>query len=224
MSDSKQQNFVTHAGMFEFSLLILAMLLGWLFSVSPGAHFALDPRAAAWGVAAAFPLFVAFLLVEHLPVAPIQRIQETVLNTIGKHLAACNWMELAALAALAGVGEEALFRGFFMSWVESWGGYWAGLIASSIAFGLMHAVTWVYTIFACAAGAYFGWLYDATGERNLLPPILCHATYDFLAFLVIVRDFRREQAAAEEGEAEEGDEEQSETAEEPGATSSSNQE
>lgn len=205
MSLEKQERFLISAGLFEFALLVVAMGLGWLFAVSPGAHLSVNPTAVVWGTLAAFPLFLVFLAIEHLPIAPIQKIQETVLNTLGNHLAECNWLELALLAALAGVGEEVLFRGFLMNWLESLGGYWLGFLFSSIAFGLMHAVTWVYTLFACAAGAYFGWLYDATGERNLLPPILCHSIYDFLAFLVIVRDVHRERAEQDENEYAEDD-------------------
>ena len=203
MRFKSRDEFLTSAGMFEFSLLLVAMALGWLFSVSPTEHVAATPMATAYGVLAAFPLFLVFLGVEQIPVKPIQKIQETVLQTLGNYLADCNWLELALLASLAGIGEEVLFRGFLMTWVESWGGYWIGLVVSSVAFGAMHAVTWVYTVFACLAGLYFGWLFDATGERNLLTPILCHSLYDFLAFAIIVRDVRKERAAEKENATEE---------------------
>lgn len=35
------------------------------------------------------------------------------------------------------------------------------------------------------------------GEQNLLRPIVAHAVYDLLAFLVIVRDYRCEPTAAD---------------------------
>jgi len=193
-----REEFLSSAGLFEFSLMFVALALGWLFSIAPTEHVEATPLAIGYGVLSAFPLFLVFLGLEHLPIKPIQKIQETVMQTLGNYLADCNWLELALLASLAGIGEEVLFRGFLMSWVETWGGYWPALIISSLAFGLMHAVTWVYTVFACLAGMYFGWLYDAAGERNLLPPILCHSLYDFLAFVVIVRDVRKERAAEQE--------------------------
>lgn len=194
MSFNTRQEFLTNASIFEFALLVVGMLLGWFFAVPPNEHVQLNAVAVAYGILSAFPLFLAFLAVEQLPIAPIQKIQEAVLDTLGNYLAQCTWLELALLASLAGIGEEVLFRGFLMAWVESLGGYWLGLIVSSVAFGLMHAITWTYTLFACLAGAYFGWLFDATGERNLIPPILCHTLYDFLAFLVIVRDVRQREA------------------------------
>jgi hypothetical protein len=38
---------------------------------------------------------------------------------------------------------------------------------------------------------FLGWLLDATGERNLLVPAMTHAVYDYLAFLWIIRLYRR---------------------------------
>jgi membrane protease YdiL (CAAX protease family) len=198
LSFNNRQGFLANAALFEFALLVVGMLLGWIFSIAPNEHVSLNALAIGYGVVTAFPLFLAFLAVEQLPIAPIQKIQEAVLDTLGGYLAQCTWLELAILASLAGIGEEVLFRGFLMAWVESLGGYWAGLIVSSVAFGLMHAITWTYTLFACLAGAYFGWLFDATGERNLIPPIICHALYDFLAFVVIVRDVRQQEESPEQ--------------------------
>ena len=77
MRFKSRDEFLTSAGMFEFSLLLVAMALGWLFSVSPTEHVAATPMATAYGVLAAFPLFLVFLGVEQIPVKPIQKIQET---------------------------------------------------------------------------------------------------------------------------------------------------
>jgi membrane protease YdiL (CAAX protease family) len=64
------------------------------------------------------------------------------------------------------------------------------LIASSIIFGLVHAVTPLYALLATLVGIYLGLAMDYGGERNLLTPIIIHGLYDFLAFLVIVRTYR----------------------------------
>ena len=39
------------------------------------------------------------------------------------------------------------------------------------------------------AGLYLGLALDIGGERNLVPPILIHALYDFLAFMVVARSY-----------------------------------
>jgi len=195
-----RNEFLTSAGLFEFSLLIVAMILGWLFSVQPTVYANFTWQAVGYGIAAAIPLFVLFLGIEQLPIDSVQKIQQTVLDSLGRLLARCTHFELALLALLAGIGEEILFRGFMMTWIESYLGYGWGLGISSVVFGLMHAVTWTYTLFASAAGAYFGLMFDITGERNLVTPIVAHAFYDYLAFLVIVHDVRKSQPAEPEPE------------------------
>jgi membrane protease YdiL (CAAX protease family) len=41
------------------------------------------------------------------------------------------------------------------------------------------------------AGGFLGWLFDATGQRNLLVPIVSHSLYDFLAFIMIAREAKK---------------------------------
>jgi len=191
---------MTSAGLFEFSLLIVALILGWIFAVQPAENVSLDWKALLIGIVGAVPLFLAFLGIEQLPIEPVQKIQEAVLDSLGRFLAGSTHLELILLATLAGVGEEVLFRGFLLPWVESLGGYWWGLGISSLLFGIMHAVTWTYTIFASLAGAYFGVMLDISGERNLLAPIAAHAFYDYLAFLVIIHDVKKSEREYDEEE------------------------
>ncbi|TWT63627.1 CPBP family intramembrane glutamic endopeptidase [Rubinisphaera italica] len=193
MKFNNREEFLTNAGIFEFSLLVVALILGWVCSVQPTEYVIFSWKPLIYGLLAALPLFVIFMAIEQLPISSVQKVQQTVLDAMGRFLAGCNHLELALLALLAGIGEEILFRGFLMTWIESFAGYYWGLAISSLAFGLMHAVTWVYTIFATAAGFYFGFVFDITGERNLLAPIATHAFYDYLAFLVIVYEARKTQ-------------------------------
>ncbi len=74
--------------------------------------------------------------------------------------------------------------------MENYWGMTAGLIASSILFGLVHAITPLYAILATAVSIYLGLFLDYGGERNLLTPIVIHSAYDFLAFLVIMKAYR----------------------------------
>lgn len=74
--------------------------------------------------------------------------------------------------------------------MENAWGMTAGLIASNILFGLVHAITPLYAVLATSVGIYLGLFLDYGGERNLMTPIVIHAVYDFLAFLVIMRIYR----------------------------------
>ncbi len=191
MSYQNREDFLHAAGLFEFAMLLIGLFLGWLFSVGAVEQIHWNWPAVMWASLAGVVLFLVITTIERLPFNPLKSIQDTVVEIIGRPLSQCSLLELALLASLAGIGEEVLFRGFLMSWLESFAGHWIALGLSSVAFGLVHAVTWVYTIFAAMAGLFFGWLYDATGERNLLVPIISHSLYDFLAFIMIVREAKK---------------------------------
>ena len=87
------------------------------------------------------------------------------------------------IAALAGIGEETLFRGVIQAAVAQHvggpRGVWLGLLVAAVLFGLLHPVTPMYAVLAGAIGLYLGWLWLVGG--NLLLPIVTHGVYDFVA-------------------------------------------
>ena len=63
------------------------------------------------------------------------------------------------------------------------------IVLASIVFGFCHYITRTYFILATVLGAIFGWLYFAT--NNLLTVIVIHALYDFIALLILQREYRK---------------------------------
>jgi len=88
---------------------------------------------------------------------------------------------LAALAIMAGIGEELLFRGVLQGGLENPLGTWWALLIASLLFGLAHALTPAYFVLATLMGVYLGLIYVWTS--NLLIVIVIHALYDWLALL-----------------------------------------
>ena len=92
--------------------------------------------------------------------------------------------EIVAISALAGVGEEILFRGAVQA---SFG--WP---IATVAFGACHLGLsrrgWVLAARAAMAGGVLAGLAIATG--GLVAPIVAHAGYDFAALLWIRRQVR----------------------------------
>jgi membrane protease YdiL (CAAX protease family) len=187
-----RSQFLNLAAMFEGGMVGVAIVAGWLLGVNPLALLHWDFGAVAWGVVATLPLFGLFLLSIRFPIPPLERIQNLLVDFLGPSLAACRPFDLVGLAVLAGVGEELLFRGVLQPWLERYDPT-AGLIGSNILFGAAHAITPTYAVLAGVIGVYLGLLLDATGERNLLAPIITHGLYDYLAFLVVLRLYRERQ-------------------------------
>ncbi len=175
---------------FEGGLGGLALLLGWITDVQPLSSLQLTGTAISAGILGTIPLFLLFLLFFQHPVGALYPIKRTLIDVLGPLLSACRWHELLLLAALAGLSEEMLFRGFLQEWLELKAGPAAGLLGSNLLFGLAHMVTPLYALLAGVIGVYLGLLFDVGEQRNLLTPVIIHGLYDYLAFLVVVRTFR----------------------------------
>jgi membrane protease YdiL (CAAX protease family) len=185
--------FLNLSGLLEGGLILIAFLVGWIFDVNPVEHLKFSWTALGWGTLAALPMFGLFVLSQRLKFNPLGRIRRFLLEALGPSLAACRWYDLVLLAALAGLAEEILFRGLLQVWIEnSFDSKITGLIGSNILFGLAHFITPTYALFAGVMGLFLGFVFDATGERSLLVPITTHAVYDYLAFVMVVRSYRRE--------------------------------
>lgn len=190
-SPNNSDDFFKTACYFEGSLILVAIILGWLVDVNPFADLYFSEAAVFYGIAGTVPLFFLFLLTEQLSLEPVQKIRKLLFDTLGASFSRYHWADLFVLAAIAGIGEEMLFRGALQPWLERSLGMNAGLIISSIVFGLVHAVTPLYALLATLIGIYLGLSLDYGGTRNLLIPIIIHALYDFFAFVVLMRAYRK---------------------------------
>lgn len=191
------QNFFKTACLFEGSLILIAMLIGWLTGVDPFIDIHFSETDIFIGLIATLPLFLIFMALYHLPFDALGQIKNTLLQTLGPLMHRSHWSDLLILAAIAGIAEEILFRGTLQPWMEANWGATAGLIGSNIVFALVHAVTPVYALLAGAIGIYLGLLLDYGDQRNLMTPIVVHGFYDFLAFLVIMRTYSAQQTGSE---------------------------
>ncbi len=183
------ERFALTAAAFEASLTVVAIVLGWLLGCPPLRTFRFDFHDAMFGLLATVPPLAVFWSCLKLPLDPLQRIAAIMDETLLPLFRECGVMQLAIIAALAGVGEEMLFRGVVQAAVAdqigSPHGVWLGLLVAAILFGLLHLITPTYAILAGLIGAYLGWLwlfYD-----NLLVPIVAHAAYDFVALVYLVK-------------------------------------
>jgi membrane protease YdiL (CAAX protease family) len=201
MIDADRSQFLRLAAVFEGGLVFVALALGLMFRVDAFAEFRIETTAVVLGLAAALPPFLLLVAADYFRFSALERIKRIVLQLLGPSLVACRWYELAFVAALAGFGEELVFRGVLQRLFERWldfGGWGpiAGLIASNVIFGLLHALTPTYAILAAGMGIYFGVLLDANHPPNVVAPMLAHGVYDYLAFVLLRRAARTEAGLA----------------------------
>ena len=171
-------------------MALLAIFLGWLMDIDPFMNIGLSEPALLNSIILTLPLVLIFLALQQLQYPALQKIRALLSETLGAKLYQRNWADILILAGIAGFSEELLFRGVFQPWLENISNLTLGLILSNILFAAVHAVTRLYAVLAMLMGLYLGMSLDYGDTRNLLQPILVHAFYDFVAFMVILNSYR----------------------------------
>ncbi len=169
--------------LIEGGLALLALALGFVFSISLFQLINPDTRSLLAGVAGALVLGLAVAGLAMLPFAPVRRLFALMREFYGNFFGQAGVPELALLSLAAGAGEEFFFRGFLQTALQNLGGPWFAISVAAILFGMAHWITATYAITATFSGLLLGWLFYYTGD--LSAPVLAHALYDFLALLYL---------------------------------------
>ena len=197
----------------EYLMVPLALLLVWIFKL-PHAHSVwrqfVGTSHWSWGLAvglfATVPLLLTMGITEWARWKPIQDLHELVMLRIIPLFRGMPWWALLLIAAGAGLGEEWLFRGFGLQLLisffpVSWNPDLVSLIAIvliALIFGAFHAMSRVYFIATFLIGIYFGYLVQLSG--SLLPAVVSHGLYDFLALVYLMRLDRNRQPGLQNAE------------------------
>lgn len=185
------------------SLVILAILLGWLTWFHPGWRRVIRLPLRPWpelrfGVGFGLLLYPAIVFVVGVALTALLRSISghavTTPQQVGTNL---SWVGIAITVSyalvIAPVGEELFFRGVLFHAVRDRHGFAAGAVASGVAFGIVHYVPapWQDSVLLMATmvvtGVALAWLHDRRG--NLLANIAAHATFNAigLALIFLVR-------------------------------------
>ena len=130
------------------------------------------------------PLLACYFVLQALPLAAFQRMDCLVRQLFWQHMGRWKLWQLAFVAALAGFGEELLFRGLLQQGLTGMMDWRLAVLLTSLFFGLAHAATVTYFLLAFAVSVYLGWFFLWTD--NLVVPIAVHALYDFFVFMIIL--------------------------------------
>lgn len=177
---SDRKRFMLIALATQGGILLVACLLGWLVREPFWQTLVITPRTLGLGVLFSIPLTLAAIFLEATPLSRLQQIQtdfEMVINLFK----GCTIFDLLLLSLLAGIGEEALFRGVLQPLVQHYTSPLAALLIVSVIFGLMHVISKIYALLVFFIGLYLGGLYLYFDD--LVIPITTHAAYDFFALL-----------------------------------------
>jgi CAAX protease family protein len=178
-------NIVARVIAFEAGLGVLAVALAWALGISFVDQLLVTPKTATLGIAGAVPMVVAMAILAVIPWSPSREIIVRVRDLVMPLFRESTVLQLGVIALAAGVGEELLFRGVMQTAATRVTGAAAAIVLTSVVFGVAHALTPLYAILAAFISAYLGWMMVATD--SLVPPIVAHALYDWIALIYIVR-------------------------------------
>lgn len=186
----RAEAFVRTAVLFECGLVLVAIGLGWLFEVPAWVSASWesgDPLSIAGmvslGILGTLPLLGFFFWLEWDRSNILGDLREVVERRIVPLFREATVLELGLISLAAGIGEEALFRGFLQTAIQMGLGEDAGpllpILLSSLLFGLVHYISKEYVILTTLMGLYLGTWFWWTGD--LIVPIIIHFLYDWFA-------------------------------------------
>lgn len=188
VAESRSDGFAM-AVVVEGGLALLALVLAWVFQVPLSNQIPPWGAPLAWalgrGLVAMLPMLIVFWWLIHSQRPVLRRLREQVEWLIGEMFPQASVAQFGLIAALAGVGEELLFRGVIQSLLIDWTNSTLGIVITSFLFGAAHALSMLYFLLATLIGVYFGLL--TLYYNDLVAPMIAHGTYDFVALLYLAR-------------------------------------
>ncbi len=188
MTLNTREDFLTFTGLFLFIMLSITLLVAHLAQVPLTTQVHWSTRDFGIGCVAALGMFLSF--------SWLSSLRDLAGEALGKSLAQCRLYDLVLMAILVGIVEEFLFRGLLEQWIARWNPIGAFIITNVI-FGLLHAVSPLYAIMAGILGGILSLLTWWVGDFNLLRPIVAHALYDLVGFVLIAEEYRKKQNDSE---------------------------
>lgn len=171
------------------ALLILALGWGWLFQRPALADVQWSLPSVAVGIAAAIPPFAFFIWTLHSQLRLCLRHRHLFESLLRPWFGNWSVLQLLVISVIAGVSEEAFFRGAIQGSLADRVNAIPALVLASALFGACHLLTWTYAIVAACIGAYLGLLWMWTG--TLITPMVTHTVYDFAVLVYFLRVYHR---------------------------------
>ncbi len=165
--------------LFQGGVLIVGTALALLLGLRPWQRMEPSVAIVLISLIATLPMLAMLLLLRPGRWRWLDELAELVRQFIQMVFTDAPRGAVFGVAVLAGLGEELLFRGVIQQALSDAWSPAPAILAASLLFGLAHAVSMPYFLFACLIGLYLGGLYHFSG--NLLVPILVHSLYDWVA-------------------------------------------
>jgi hypothetical protein len=166
--------------MVEGGILVIAILLGWWRDVPFWQDVHYIPFHILLGIGFGVPLLGCIFVLLKLPWKVLDQMHKDfeLVVTLFKNATV---FDLLLVSIMAGICEEALFRGFFQLWIGQSLSPPVTIFIVAILFGLAHCISKIYVVLTLIISLFLS--IQLHYFDNLLVPILTHAAYDFFALV-----------------------------------------
>ncbi len=176
----------------EGGLFLLGLLLAGGLRAELWSRFSVSWVSTAYALLLCFPMLAMLYLTVRSHWKPLSRLTNEINEKVTPIFAQCKFIDLIAIALLAGMSEELFFRGWLQGALTNKFEVWVGILIASAIFGFAHYLSATYAIYAGLTGLYLGVIYQVSG--NLYIVMVIHALYDFIALVYLVRKGKSEEA------------------------------
>ncbi|GIW82675.1 MAG: hypothetical protein KatS3mg105_4482 [Gemmatales bacterium] len=171
---------------FEMSLGLAAIGAGWLFGYPTLKLIRWQMDAVGWGLLACAPMLLVFCVTVAWPIGPFAGLERISQEIIRPLFESCTLWQSGLVVARSRLGVKSCSSVVCCSRFSSTG--WVvvpAFLISNLLFGLLHPLTFTYFVLATIMGYFLSYVVFLTD--NLLPVILAHGIYDFVALIYVVK-------------------------------------
>ena len=173
---------------FEFALGGVALWLGkQLDSSALGVGFDLSPASIALGLVWTIVPCAFVYSIKLLDLEELKEIEAITRDFSRRLFVGRSDLGLALFCFGAGFGEELLFRGVFHQELETLFGFFPAAAIVGLGFGASHNLTPAYFTISGLTSFIFSYMFASSGS-NVVVPVVAHATYDYIALKLTLRE------------------------------------
>ncbi|MBC7351365.1 MAG: CPBP family intramembrane metalloprotease [Thermogutta sp.] len=198
---------IVYGTLLECAIGLVAVVAGWVLRLPLWEVVRWDFSALGAGALATLPMLLLLPVVRYMPGRVFKELRALMTQMIAPLFRSATIGEMAMISCVAGIGEEAFFRGIVQRGLATLLGTpntlaladpatILAILAAAILFGLAHPLSKIYVVLTTILGVYLGVLFAVSG--NLLVPMVAHGLYDFVAVLYLARFWPGNRAVQEQ--------------------------
>lgn len=169
---------------FQGGIVVVAFAAMLLFGIKIDSGGMTTVAAVIWGTLGGVGTYIVLLALTRVDAFFPGQLQQHV-SELRAFACSFSYPMIVALSALAGVGEELLFRGVIQGGLSGVLTQPVAILVAALLFGAVHYLSSIYFLIATLLGVVLGVAYAVSG--SILVVMVWHGVYDLTAMVCLRR-------------------------------------